>query len=102
MENLETLRAKSLSVTTLPDVRILGVAQGRSKTDAKTVVAPMQRLHGLRTEVKGHATTEKKKKAEIDARTKHGSFRSHFTQLAGDCDKAFNEMLSAFGIVFET
>lgn len=78
------------------------VAQGRSETDAKTVVAPMQRLHGLRTEVKGHAATDKKRKAEIDARTKHGSFRSHFTQLVEDCDKAFNQVLSAFDIVLKT
>lgn len=77
------------------------VAKGRSETEAKAVVAPMQRVHSLRTEVKGHATTDKKRKAEIDARTKHGSFRSHFTQLAAECDKAFNEVLSAFGIVLE-
>lgn len=78
------------------------VAQGRSETDAKSVVAAMQRLHGLRTEVKGHATTDKRRKAEIDARTKHGSFRSHFTQLAADCDKSLKEVLSAFGIDLES
>jgi len=78
------------------------VAKGRSKTEAKAVLAPMQRAHGLRTEVKGHATSGKKRKAEIEARTKHGSFRSHFTQLAAECDKALNEVLSTFGIVFES
>lgn len=78
------------------------VAKGRSEIEAKAVVAPMQRVHGLRTEVKGHGTTDKRRKAEIDARTKHGSFRSHFTQLAAECDKAFNEVISAFGIVLES
>lgn len=78
------------------------VAKGRSEIEAKAVVAPMQKVHGLRTEVKGHGTTDKRRKAEIDARTKHGSFRSHFTQLAAECEKAFNEVLSAFGIVLES
>lgn len=83
-------------------IREVLVAKGRSETEAKAVVAPMQKVHSLRTEVKGHATTDKKRKAEIDARTEHGSFRSHFTQLAAECDKAFNEVLSAFGIVLES
>jgi len=78
------------------------VAKGRSEAEAKAVVAPMQKVHGLRTDVRGHATTDKKRKAEIDARTKHGSFRSHFTQLAAECDKALNVVLSAFDIVLES
>ena len=77
------------------------VVKGLSEQDAKAVVAPIQRVHGLRTEVKGHATTEGKKKAEVEARTKHGNFRAHFTQMAADCDKALNEILSAFAIVIE-
>jgi hypothetical protein len=78
------------------------VAKGLSETEAKAVMAPMQKVHSLRTEVKGHATTDKKRKAEIDARTKHGSFRAHFTQLAAECDKALNEVLFAFGIVLKS
>lgn len=78
------------------------VAKGRSETEAKAVVAPMQRVHSLRTEVKGHATTDKRRDAEINARTKHGNFRSHFTQLAAECDEALNEVLSAFGIDLES
>ena len=58
-------------------------------------------VHGLRTEIKGHATTDRKKQAEVDARTKHGSFRAHFTKMAADCDKALNEILSAFDIIIE-
>lgn len=73
------------------------VVKGLSEQDAKAIVAPIQRVHGLRTEVKGHATTDKKKKAEVEARTKHGNFRAHFTQMAADCDNALNEILSAFG-----
>lgn len=77
------------------------IVKGLSEEDAKAIIAPIQRLHGLRTEVKGHATADKKKKAEIEARTKHGNFRAHFTKLAADCDKALNEILFAFSIVIE-
>lgn len=77
------------------------VVRGLSEQDAKAIMTPIQRVHGLRTEVKGHATIDKKKKAEVEARTKHGSFRAHYTQMAADCDKALNKIISAFGIVFE-
>lgn len=77
------------------------VANGRSETEAKAVVAPMQSVHGLRTVLKGHATNDKKRKAEIEARTEYGSFRSQFNQLAAECSKALNEVLSAFGVVLE-
>ena len=78
------------------------VVKGLSETEAKAVVTPMQKVHRLRNVVKGHATTDEKRKAEIDARTEHGSFRLHFTQLAAECDKAFNDVLSAFGIALES
>lgn len=78
------------------------VAKGRSETEAKAIVAPMQIVHGLRTEVKGHAAPDKRRRAEIEARTKYGTFRSHFTQLTSECDKALSEVLSAFGIVLES
>jgi len=55
----------------------------------------------LRTIVKGHATADKKKAAEVEARTKHGNFRAHFTKMTADCDESLNEILSAFEIVIE-
>lgn len=78
------------------------IAKGRTEAQAKAVMAPMQKVHGLRTEIKGHATTDKKRKAEIDARTNHGSLRSHFIQLARECDMALNEILSAFSTVLDS
>lgn len=78
------------------------VVRGLSEEDAKAIMTPIQKLHGLRTDIKGHATTDKKKKAEVDARTKYGSFRAHFTQMVADCDKALNEILSTFSISIES
>lgn len=62
--------------------------KGCTDDEAKSLVLPMQRLHALRTEVRGHATTEKKRKAEYEARTNFGTFRAHFTQIVTDCEKA--------------
>lgn len=73
-------------------------AKGCSKDEAKTLVLSMQRLHALRTEVRGHATTDKKRKAESSARTTFGTLRAHFTQLVTDCDKALAEILSRLAV----
>ncbi len=67
--------------------------KGCTEDEAKSLVLPMQRLHALRTEVRGHATTEKKRNAESAARTASGTLRAHFTQLVTDCDKALTEVL---------
>lgn len=69
--------------------------KGCTDDEAKSLVVPMQRLHALRTEVRGHATTEKKRNAESEARTKFGTFRAHFTQIVTDCEKALAEILSS-------
>ena len=70
------------------------VAKGCTEEQAKSLVLPMQKLHALRTEVRGHATTDKKKKAEAEARTNFGTLRAHFTQVVTDCEKALAEILS--------
>ena len=74
------------------------VVTGRTETDAKALVLPMQKLHALRTIVKGHATAEKKKNAESEARTIYGSLRAHFIQMVTDCDKPLNEILKALKV----
>jgi hypothetical protein len=75
--------------------------KGLSEDESKAVVTPIQKLHGLRTDVKGHSAPNKKRQAETKARAVHGNFRAHFTQLAADCDKALDVILSRLGVVFE-
>jgi len=77
------------------------VAKGLSGSEAKAIMEPMQRLHGLRTILKGHAALNKKRTAETEALEKHGSYRLHYTQLAEECDKAFDKVITAFGIDLE-
>lgn len=74
---------------------------GHSDDSAKALVLPMQRLHALRTEVKGHATVEKKRAAEVKARTDFGTLREHFRALVSDCEKAFNSVLTSLAITLE-
>lgn len=59
---------------------------------AKALVAPLQELHALRTCVKGHGAVEKKKHAVVKARSEFGNLRSHFTQVASDCERSFGEI----------
>ena len=73
------------------------VAKGRTEAEAKALVVPMQKLHALRTEIRGHATTEKKK-AESDARTVFGTLRAHFTQMVTNCEKSLNEILQSLKV----
>ncbi len=74
------------------------VARKCTEELAKSLVLPLQKLHTLRTEVRGHATTEKKMKAESEARTNFGTFRAHFIQLVTDCEKALNEILTKLDV----
>lgn len=69
------------------------VAKGCTEEEAKSLVFPMQKLHALRTEIRGHATVEKKKNAEFNARKNFGTLRAHFTQLVTDCEKTLTETL---------
>lgn len=74
------------------------LVKGCSEDEAKSLVLPLQKLHALRTEVRGHAATEKKKKAEFNARTNFGTLREHFAQLVTDCEKALSGILRRFDI----
>jgi len=74
------------------------VAKGRTESEAKALVLPMQKLHALRTVVRGHATTDKKKMAEFEARSNFGSLRAQFTQMVTDCDKSLAEILRSFEV----
>jgi hypothetical protein len=72
--------------------------KGCTDDEAKSLVLPMQKLHALRTEVRGHATTDKKRKAESEARTNFGTLRAHFTQIVTDCERALAEVLRRLDI----
>ncbi len=77
------------------------VARGQTESAAKGIVSPLQRLHALRTEVRGHAAVEKRRAAASSARAQFGSLRSHFQRLVADCEQAINAILKSFGVVLK-
>lgn len=70
---------------------------GHSETAAKSIITPLQRLHGLRTEVRGHATVAKKRAAELQARTDHSTLRGHFSALAAECERSLSTIIECLG-----
>lgn len=77
-------------------LRVLGeilVGMGRTPEQAKLLMTPLAKLHGLRSEIRGHATSAKKEVAIREARTEHGNFRAQFYDLAARCDQALGELL---------
>ena len=73
------------------------VASGQTVDDAKALLAPLSRLHALRSILKAHSSVEEKNKEERQARATHGTLRAHFKDLAGQCDKSFDTILRALG-----
>lgn len=78
------------------------IAKGATEDHAKILVQPMQKLHALRTEVRGHASTEKKKNAISEARTNHENLRAHFTHIVTECEKALTMILKIFDIKLDS
>ncbi|GAB3681970.1 hypothetical protein [Salinisphaera aquimarina] len=72
-------------------------AQGRAPEEARAVMEPLARLHGLRSILKGHGAPSKSTAASKSARKDHGTLRAQFTALAGECDDTFISVLRAFG-----
>ncbi|WP_306597711.1 hypothetical protein [Geothrix sp. 21YS21S-2] len=72
-------------------------AHGRSTDEARTIMEPLARLHGLRNPLKGHGSTNERKAAQKQARSEHGTLRAHYTALAAGCDNALETTLKAFG-----
>jgi hypothetical protein len=64
------------------------VGRGIAEDEAKTTILSLRNLRDLRNLVKGHAAPQKRAALERDARTRFGSFRSHFANIATDCDTA--------------
>jgi hypothetical protein len=60
---------------------------------AKAAMKPLRDLHQLRTELKGHSATNKKREQQKMAIAKFGSFRGHFTYIAAECDTTLQTII---------
>jgi hypothetical protein len=64
------------------------ISIGVDQEDARTAVTSLRSLHDLRTILKGHSATIKKREQEKQAIAKFGSFRAHFAHMVAECDSA--------------
>jgi hypothetical protein len=86
-------------------LRVLGeilVGKGRTPDQAKLLMTPLAKLHALRSEIRGHATSAKKEIAIREARTEHGNFRAQFYNLAAGCDEALGVLLDVLHSASDT
>ena len=77
------------------------IGAGMDTEEAKSIMAPLRRVHDLRTKVKGHASASERAKEAKAARKEHGSFRRHFEMLVAGCDRTFATLVGAFAPVVE-
>lgn len=73
-------------------------SNGHTGDGAKALVLPLQKLHALRTDVRGHATVNKKKEAESKARSDFGTLRAQFKYLVAECESTFNAVVASLGV----
>jgi hypothetical protein len=73
------------------------IGSSASAEEAKDTVSSLRTLREMRNVLKGHAASAKRRDLEKQAKTRHGSFRNHFTALAADCDAAFAVIIPALG-----
>jgi hypothetical protein len=52
----------------------------------------------MRNPLKGHGSTNERKAAQKQARSEHGTLRSHFTALTAQCDDALATIVDVFNI----
>jgi hypothetical protein len=70
----------------------LVVLAGINSDEAVTIVEPLQRVHFLRTKLKGHLAETDKQALIKAARGDHGSLAKHFRKLAEDVQISFNRI----------
>jgi hypothetical protein len=76
-------------------VEVALVAAGTPTDEATQLVAPLRRVHHLRSKVKGHAVESEKRALEKDAIANHGSLRAHFRSLVDNCALSMDSIVAA-------
>jgi hypothetical protein len=71
------------------------VGVGQTGDDAKSIIAPLQKLHALRSRLRGHGAVSARKEAEQSARSTFGSLREHFKAIAAQCDNSLEQIVKA-------
>jgi hypothetical protein len=102
VEGFETrwLRTKAQSLGRTPDqsfgsLKLLAeclIGSGISADDVGKVVAPLSKLHELRSKLKGHASGNEALSIKQQALVDYGSYAKHFRALCEQCDKSIRRI----------
>ena len=79
-------------------IEVLLVGLGLTEDESKRTVAPLRKLHHLRSKVKGHSSPDERKALEREAIASHGSFRAHFLHLCEGCDDAMMRIVESLAV----
>ncbi len=91
-------RKADASWASLRVIAELAVVSGKTEAEARALLTPLSRLHALRSILKAHSSVEEKNKEERQARAAHGTLRTHFKDLAAQCDRSFDEIMRILGL----
>jgi hypothetical protein len=91
------LEAESVTIDRqLASLKLIGeVLKFRAMSDTEIIqtLAPLKKLHELRSKTSGHATAVRSQLA-AEAQSNHQSLAAHFKSLATDCDMALEKILA--------
>lgn len=95
-------KAKELGRTPEPSYRSLKLLEecliglDFEEDHARSIIAPLQELHYLRSKLRPHTSGETAQKLKSKALTEHGSYRNHYKNLATQCDETFQTLVESF------
>lgn len=69
------------------------IGAGLDDDDATEIMAPLRRVHELRSKAKGHAAETEKRGLVKLAKSEHGSLPAHFRALASDVQVSFDRLV---------
>ena len=72
------------------------IGLGFEEDYAHSIVAPLQELHYLRSNLGTHALGETAQKLKAEAFAEHGSYRNHYKNVATRCDETMQILVEAF------
>jgi hypothetical protein len=109
VEGFETkwLRKKAIELGRSPDPKFQSlkiveeclIALGWKDEVAREVMAPMHRLHELRSKLKGHASGDEAMAIRKHVLAEFGGYGKHFRALCADCDEGIRTIAEQFKVL---
>jgi hypothetical protein len=89
-------RTPDTSLASLKLAKECLIGLGHEESDAGKTVGPLQKVHWLRSKLKGHASGTEATTIRKQALTEHGSYKKHFQVLTEEVDQSIRVIGAAF------